>query len=170
MCLARKREPIRGKLKAHEGLGQQKLPCNCVTNLLAPIIVPNKYQRELGLGAFSSSHPWWGWEALAPVSNKFPYCKLHCLEESSFPIGDSDYGQNTMEVRIFFNTYHFNSTATLVDLPMWAASLILKWTHFPLGETLNFSQGWVLTPGSHPKWHLSPYFTPSWNADLIENG
>ena len=31
---------------------------------------------------------------MARVSNKFPYCKLHCFEESSFPTGDSDYWQN----------------------------------------------------------------------------
>ena len=93
MCLARKKGTYQGKAESPT-LGQPKLPCNsvtsllapttrCVTNPLAPTICcffwPIKYPRELGLGAFSSSHPWWGWEALARVSNKFPYCKLHCL-------------------------------------------------------------------------------------------
>ena len=67
----------------------------CLHQLPAAFFWPNKYPRELGLGAFSSSHPWWGREALVWVSNKFPYCKLHCFEESSFPTGDSDYGQNS---------------------------------------------------------------------------
>ena len=42
--------------------------------------------------------PYWGREALAPVSNKFPYYKLHCFEESSVPTRDSDYGQNSQKV------------------------------------------------------------------------
>ena len=56
------------------------------------MIVPNKYPRELGLGAFPPHTLGEGGEALARVSNKFPYCKLHCFEESSFPTRDSDYG------------------------------------------------------------------------------
>ena len=105
---SKKKGTYQGKAESPT-LGQQKLPCNCVTNPLAPttrcvtnplvpttccFFWPNKYPRELGLRAISSSHPWWGREALAPVSNKFPYCKLHCFEESSFLTGDSDYGQN----------------------------------------------------------------------------
>ena len=96
-------------------LGQQKLPCNCVTKPLAPttrcvtnplapttccLFWPNKYLKELGLRDFLSSHPWWGREALARVSNKFPYCKLHCFEESSFPTRDSDYGQNRAKAQL----------------------------------------------------------------------
>ena len=95
---SKKKGTYQGKAKSPT-LGQRKLPCNCVTNLLAPTTCcffwRNKYPRELRLGAFSSSHSWWGRKALARVSNKFPYCKLHCFKESSFPTGDSDYGQNT---------------------------------------------------------------------------
>ena len=69
------------------------------------------------LWAFSSSHPWWGREALARVSNKFPYCKLHCLEESSFPIVDSDYGQNTECRRI-----------DVFELWCWRRLLGVPWT------------------------------------------
>ena len=110
-------------------LGQQKLPCNCVTNPLAltircvtnPLVPttccffwPNKYPRELGLRAFSSSHPWWGREALAQGSNKFPYCKLHCFEESSFPTGDSDYGQNKLRLVCVWQSMYNTTSDFLV--------------------------------------------------------
>ena len=65
---SKKKGTYQGKAESPT-LGQQKLPCNCVTNPLAPttrcvtnplapttrcFFSPNKYPRELGLGAF---HP-----------------------------------------------------------------------------------------------------------------
>ena len=83
----------------------------------------------MGLGAFSSSHPWWGREALARVSNKFPYCKLHCFEESSFLTGDSDSGQNKWSGEKRTSTFIFFS----VFFFLFVVNFVIHWNQSAMG-------------------------------------
>ena len=153
-------------------LGQQKLSCNCVTNPLVPTTCcffwPNKYPRELGLGAFSSSHPWWGREALARVSNKFPYCKLHCFEESSFPTGDSDYGQNNIVlvivVRFFITVFQLSFPimwvpARLCSKSLSPSSLLYKMRHK--------AYDWYLLQNTNHKIIVLPNRLTPWLGNIV---
>ena len=94
MCLARKREPIRGKLKSLlmpkfekslRRFGPIRLLCKHVTNLLKPatncLCTTYKLGNSLG-SALSDPIPlrWTHGGALTQVSNKLPFfCELHCL-------------------------------------------------------------------------------------------
>ena len=109
------------------------------------------------LWAFSSSHPWWGQEALAQVSNKFPYCKLHCLEESSFLIVDSDYGQNTECWRI-----------DVFELWCWRRLLGVPWTSRRSNQSILQISPECSLEGLVLKLKLQYFGHLMWGADSLE--
>ena len=86
-----------------------------------------------------------GQEALAQVSNKFPYYKLHCFKESSFPTGDLDYRQNCWRSwRLPMQPHHtvtFDHCPQHYGLPRWLTSKEFAWNARD-AEDVGLISGW----------------------------